>query len=655
MGAKKYEQIEETKIIMPQISLAAVTLNQIPLDWEGNLRRIEEAFQDVHAKGYDLVCFPEMCLPGYGCEDQFLAPFTTEKSLESLAVFCKQVHNCLAIVGLPFWIDKHLYNVAAIVYQQKVVAFIPKQFLANDGVHYEPRWFKAWEPNITTEVSFDGYQVPFGDYIIAFDGIRLGIEICQDAWEGINRPAHALAARGANVICNPTASHFSFGKSLIRKQLSKEGSELINGAYVFANLLGNESGRTIFDGDAYIYSCGTLLAETTRFAFTESNWTGATLSIPENNSSKNTTIEIPFKPLAFAKSIEKKGKLVSTKEEEFARSIALGLWDYMRKSYSNGWVLSLSGGADSSAIASLCYLAMNLASEQLGIAGIKKTLAYFKAIQDCSSVTDLMAKSLTTIYQGTHNSSDQTRSSAKELAKSIGSTHYEIEIDDIVAQYRQLIEGAIGRTLTWETDDITLQNVQARVRAPSAWMLANIQNGLLLATSNRSEASVGYATMDGDTSGSISPIAGINKSFIREWLKWMEKEGVDGQWKLSGLQFVNALEPSAELRPLETKQVDEEDLMPYPVLNFIERSAFRNKNAPEIVFEELKKEYAAIYSEQKLWDFADRYFRLWARNQWKRERYAPGFHVDDYSLDPKSWLRFPILSAGLAKDLPKKP
>ena len=103
-----------------------------------------------------------------------------------------------------------------------------------------------------------------------------------------------------------------------------------------------------------------------------------------------------------------------------------------------------------------------------------------------------------------------------------------IEIDGIVKGYRDLVEKAINRPLTWAQDDITLQNVQARVRAPSAWMLANIKNALLLATSNRSEASVGYATMDGDTSGSISPISGIDKSFIRTWLLWLEKQGFEG-------------------------------------------------------------------------------------------------------------------------------
>jgi NAD+ synthase (glutamine-hydrolysing) len=207
--------------------------------------------------------------------------------------------------------------------------------------------------------------------------------------------------------------------------------------------------------------------------------------------------------------------------------------------------------------------------------------------------------------------------------------------------------------LTWAQDDITLQNVQARVRAPSVWMLANIINALLLATSNRSEASVGYATMDGDTSGSISPIAGIDKAYLRTWLHWMEKQGLGGEWRVIGLANVNQLEPSAELRPLGSKQVDEEDLMPYPILNALERWSFYDHQSPEACFSLLENTYGNTFTKEQLNGFIHRFFRLWARNQWKRERYAPGFHVDDYSLDPKSWLRFPILSAGLEKDLPQ--
>jgi NAD+ synthase (glutamine-hydrolysing) len=263
-----------------------------------------------------------------------------------------------------------------------------------------------------------------------------------------------------------------------------------------------------------------------------------------------------------------------------------------------------------------------------------------------------MSKLLTTIYQGTVNSSQGTRQSAKELAEFIGSTHFEIDIDKLVNGYRSLIEGAIDRTLSWETDDITLQNVQARVRSPSSWMFANINNALLLATSNRSEASVGYSTMDGDSSGSISPIAGIDKTFLRRWLVWAEMYGPTEMIKMTGLHRVNSLEPSAELRPLGSHQVDEEDLMPYPILNNLERLAFYERKSPAECQEMIIHMYQSKFPKEKLIEFIHRFYQLWARNQWKRERYAPGFHVDDYSLDPKSWLRFPILSAGLEKDLP---
>jgi len=293
-----------------------------------------------------------------------------------------------------------------------------------------------------------------------------------------------------------------------------------------------------------------------------------------------------------------------------------------------------------------------LAEKEVGFQGLKQKLAYIPWMESVENMSGLMSKLLTTLYQGTVNSSNDTRKSAKELAEFIGSTHFEIDIDVLVKGYRTLIEGAIDRRLSWESDDITLQNVQARVRSPSAWMFANINNALLLATSNRSEASVGYATMDGDTSGSISPIAGIDKTFLRKWLIWSEMHGpVDGH-KMVGLHRVNSLEPSAELRPLGSHQVDEEDLMPYPILNDLERLAFYDRKSPSECQELIVEMYQSKFSKDQLIEFTHRFYRLWARNQWKRERYAPGFHVDDYSLDPKSWLRFPILSAGLEKDLP---
>jgi len=643
---------------MPRIIVGSGVVNQIPLDWEGNFERILDVIQKAQQFHISILCLPELCLTGYGCEDQFYSSFTEEKAWFYLEKLIPHTSGITVFVGLPIRFSGKLYNVSACISNQRLIALIPKQHLANDGVHYEARWFSPWPAGQRNNIIKDGLEIPIGDYRVAIGhGILLGVEICQDAWEGENRPAISLGQRGVSLICNPTASHFAFGKSQIRKKLALEGAEIINGVYLFANLLGNESGRVIFDGDAYIAQSGRIIAESNRFSFADSNLIYSAVDLrtlptqADDIINSNAEVLETQQPV-LENSINPWEDSTYIKEEEFTRAISLGLFDYLRKSKSFGYMVSLSGGADSSAISSLCFMAMHLAEKEVGFQGLKQKLAYIPWMESVENMSGLMSKLLTTLYQGTVNSSNDTRKSAKELAEFIGSTHFEIDIDVLVKGYRTLIEGAIDRRLSWESDDITLQNVQARVRSPSAWMFANINNALLLATSNRSEASVGYATMDGDTSGSISPIAGIDKTFLRKWLIWSEMHGpVDGH-KMVGLHRVNSLEPSAELRPLGSHQVDEEDLMPYPILNDLERLAFYDRKSPSECQELIVEMYQSKFSKDQLIEFTHRFYRLWARNQWKRERYAPGFHVDDYSLDPKSWLRFPILSAGLEKDLP---
>jgi NAD+ synthase (glutamine-hydrolysing) len=181
-------------------------------------------------------------------------------------------------------------------------------------------------------------------------------------------------------------------------------------------------------------------------------------------------------------------------------------------------------------------------------------------------------------------------------------------------------------------------------------MLANVRGSLLLSTSNRSEAAVGYATMDGDTSGGLAPIAGIDKAWLREWLVWLERQGPVGLGPIPALSAVNAQAPTAELRPPDRSQTDEADLMPYPLLDAIERASIRDKQSPVEVFERMRALFP-MYDNARLGTWVERFFRLWCRNQWKRERYAPSFHLDDENLDPKTWCRFPILSGGYEVEL----
>jgi NAD+ synthase (glutamine-hydrolysing) len=236
------------------------------------------------------------------------------------------------------------------------------------------------------------------------------------------------------------------------------------------------------------------------------------------------------------------------------------------------------------------------------------------------------------------------------VAAALGATFHEFDVEPLVRGYERLAAAAVGRRLTWDRDDVALQNVQARARSPGVWMLANVSGSLLLSTSNRSEAAVGYATMDGDTSGGIAPLAGIDKAYLRRWLVWLEREGPEGVGPIPALAAVNAQAPTAELRPPAAGQTDEADLMPYDVLDRVERSAIRDKETPLEAWQRLVVEFPD-HAPAQLARWTERFFTLWSRNQWKRERYAPSFHLDDENLDPKTWCRFPILSGGFAREL----
>jgi NAD+ synthase (glutamine-hydrolysing) len=148
--------------------------------------------------------------------------------------------------------------------------------------------------------------------------------------------------------------------------------------------------------------------------------------------------------------------------------------------------------------------------------------------------------------------------------------------------------------------------------------------------------------MDGDTSGSFAPIAGLSKTFIIQWLRWAER-ALDQP----GLSLVNNLQPTAELRPQERQQTDELDLMPYTVLVDIERHAIFYRKSPLQVYGAMKNSYEST----QLKNHIKKFFRLWSANQWKRERLAPALHLDDLNVDPRTWCRFPILSSGFLEEL----
>ncbi|AYA37233.1 NAD(+) synthase [Hymenobacter oligotrophus] len=654
--------------------LAGAALNQTPIDWQNNLRNIQEAIQQAQDAQVELLCLPELCLTGYGCEDLFLHDWLSEAALgylQQVRQWCTDP-NMVVCVGLPVRLSGQTYNTACVIRNREVLGFAAKQFLANDGVHYEPRFFTSWRPGTTGTFSYQGEEYTIGDLVFEHLGVRFGFEICEDAWRpAADRPAGRLKPRGVQLIVNPSASHFAMSKTDVRYQLVLKGSRDYQVTYLYANLLGNEAGRITYDGEILIARNGQLIKRNQLLSFKNVD-----LEYADVDFSRETAVTQEITPLP-----------TPDEYRELNQALSLALFDYLRKARSKGFVLSLSGGADSCMCAVGVAEMVRLGVQELGVEEFMRKAGNFSdddirvavaqgqlpgaAPIEAAATSDagtrvqavshpaeqvtgherltlnqqLTRRLLTCAYQGTVNSSDDTYLSAKEVAENVGAVFFSWDIDQEVKGYTHKIEQALGRELTWKTDDLTLQNIQARVRAPSIWMLANVQNCLLITTSNRSEAAVGYCTMDGDTAGSISPIAGVDKAFVKQWLVWAEAE-----LGYPGLHRVNNLAPTAELRPLEDKQTDERDLMPYPLLNRIERLAFYERLSPQQVLERLGAEVDNVEAEQ-LKTYVQRFYQLWSRNQWKRERYAPSFHLDDYNLDPRSWLRFPILSGGFADEL----
>jgi NAD+ synthetase len=682
----------------------------------------------------------------------FFSAGVQRAALDAVQQLIPDTKGLFTCFGLPLFYEGAVYNAVAVACDGRLLGFVAKQHLAGDGIHYEPRWFRRWPADVVGGIEVGGREYPIGDLLFECGGVRIGFEICRDAWVA-DRTGARLAQRGADVLLNPSASHFAFAKQEIRERFVLEGSRAFCVSYAYCNLLGNEAGRSIYDGGTLIAMGGKMLARGPRFSFADWLLTTAVVDVDSTRRAKaesyldtnprpaaasesglvETAFEFPvvneptgratnvsgccthdrapspgalpegevsrsgFKtlplppgegwgegelannkapsprhgespaatcPLPKGEGCETASRTVPghpawetgpyKKEEEFARSVSLALFDYLRKSHAQGFVVSLSGGADSTTVAVLVYLFARLGGLELGFEKLAEKLSHIKSLgtapkkNDASE--DIVHHLLTCVYQSTRNSGAQTFEAAKAAAEAAGAQFLKWSVDANVDEYVRTVAEATGRELTWDEHDLALQNIQARARGPGVWLLANLRGALLLTTSNRSEAAVGYATMDGDTCGGLAPIAGIDKAFLLDWLKWMEKTGPAGVGPLPALSVVNNLKPTAELRPPAADQTDEADLMPYRLLDAIERAAIRDKLLPVDVFQVVRAQFPQ-YETAQIGMWVERFFRLWCRNQWKRERYAPSFHLDDENLDPKTWCRFPILSSGFEKEL----
>jgi NAD+ synthase (glutamine-hydrolysing) len=636
---------------MALLKLGLAGINQIPMDWPGNIARIRDAWAEARKRDVRVLVFPELALSGYGCEDMFLHPDTGKRALRHAAQLARDVEDEVLIIGLPVHVDNVLHNGLAVLNRGKIRGINLKSHLAREGIHYEPRWFQAWPLGNRDRISVGDDTIPVGTLTYRAGGLSFGLEICEDAWvSSAQRPCAFMPY--CEWIFNASASHFSMHKADTRERIVRESSAYFGVGYAYTNLVGCESGRAIYDGELLVAERGEIVNRGDRLYLDDFMLLTHDIHHEPSTGEDHIALQIAERLPPTRTSPRVTARQHTSLEEEFTRAATLALFDYMRKSRMRGFTLSLSGGVDSGAVAVLVWLTACRIIEELGPEVRRGKLAYFDGLDlDTNDPRTLTRQLLTTVYQATRNSGEVTRGAASELAKAVGAHHLELDVDPLVEGYRETISKALGRELSWETDDIALQNIQARVRAPSVWMLTNLKGSLLLSTSNRSEVAVGYATMDGDTAGGLAPIAGVEKSFLQQWMRIMERDGLPGFSPLPELHYINAQEPTAELRPPQDEQKDEDDLMPYEVLDALEEALVSLRLTPREARDRLLEKIGKAYSRDQLTAWTRKFCRMFAVSQWKRERYAPSFHLDDSSLDPKTWARYPILNGAFGEEL----
>uniref|UniRef100_A0A7I4BDN0 Glutamine-dependent NAD(+) synthetase n=3 Tax=Physcomitrium patens TaxID=3218 RepID=A0A7I4BDN0_PHYPA len=664
---------------MRVVKLATCSLNQWAMDFEGNLARTKQSIREARNAGATFRVGPELELCGYGCEDHFLEGDTLKHSWECMAeILASDLTNGIVCdIGLPVEECGVRYNCRAYCLDGQILLVRPKLYLANDGNYRELRWFSSWKrlreletyqlPECIREVT--GQEtVPFGDGYLSFEDTGVASETCEELFTP-SAPHIGLSLGGVEIIANGSGSHHQLRKLNTRIELMQSATSKCGGVYMYANQQGCDGGRLYYDGCACIMVNGDVVAQGSQFSMKDvevvtacvdldavSSFRGTISSLREQASQEPRTpsIAVKFKlsrPMNMANHFPSLPIKVRYHDpyEEIALGPACWLWDYLRRSGATGYLLPLSGGADSSSVAAIvgcmCQLVVKAVRE-----GDKQVIAdairmgNYRNDEVPESADEFAQRLLHTVYMGTENSSHATRDRAKRLAGEIGASHLNVNIDVVVKALLTLFESVFpGRKLRYkvhggtQTENLALQNIQARIRMVIAFMLASLMPWvrskpgflLVLGSANVDEGLRGYLTKYDCSSADINPIGGISKGDIRAFLRW-------GALNLGygTLAEVEGAPPTAELEPITVKytQTDEIDMgMTYEELGMYGRLRKIFRCGPVSMFENLCIRWHGRLTPAEVAQKVKDFFKYYSINRHKMTTLTPSYHAENYS------------------------
>jgi NAD+ synthase (glutamine-hydrolysing) len=503
------------------VRLALAQINTVVGDLDGNRDRILERLEQARSEEADVVVFPELAVTGYPPEDLLLRPSFIRAAERTLEEVARETSGITALVGAPFF-DRDLYNTCFVCSGGEVKARYRKRFLPNYGVFDEDRYFAPGRDLIVLRAG-DTFFAP---------------TVCEDIWQP-GPPATDLALAGAELIVNISASPYHVGKDREREEMLRTRARDNTAYLAFCNAVGAQD-ELIFDGHSVVLDDeGLVLARAPGFEecvlvvdVDPSGVVGRRLTDARRRALARERPADPDPVVVELGAVREHASArhgnVAEPEPELEQmrlALELGLSDYVRKNGFREVVVGVSGGIDSALTTALCV-------EALG------------------------ADAVHCVSMPSRYSSEGTRTDAQRLAESLGTPFAELPIESIVGAYTEtLAEPFAGRA-----PDLAEENLQARIRGTLLMALSNKFGWLLVATGNKSELSVGYATLYGDMAGGFALLKDVFKTDVFRLSRYLNERA--GRELIPETIIDRA--PSAELR---ADQLDEDSLPPYPELD----------------------------------------------------------------------------------------
>ncbi len=503
---------------------ALAQINTVVGDIDGNRERILAWTEKARDAGADLLLFPELAVSGYPPEDLLLRPSFLRAAARSLELIAAEARGIACLVGVPY-LDRDLFNACAVLAGGEVKAVYHKRFLPNYGVFDEDRYFQSGR----------------GLLLLRCGETLVGPTVCEDIWQP-GPPATDLALAGAHVVVNVSASPFHVGKGCEREEMLKVRARDNVCWVAFVNAVGGQD-ELIFDGHSLVVDQeGEVVARGPAFeeALLVVDVDPATavghrlrdarrraLARERRALPELTTVDLGEARKLDGRQARPQVAPLLDELEEMRRALALGLSDYVEKNGFREVVIGLSGGIDSALTAAL-------AAEALG-------------------PDRVVCVSMPSRY-----SSEGTQADARSLAGNLGTGFLDIPIEPMVASFQDALAPHFGGT----EPGVAEENIQARIRGTLLMALSNKFGWLLVATGNKSEYSVGYATLYGDMAGGFALLKDVYKTDVFRLAGYLNARA--GRELIP--QSIIKRPPSAELR---ADQRDEDSLPPYAKLDLV--------------------------------------------------------------------------------------